>query len=130
MHDKLGIPTNELAGLADYGPKKHFVKVQSEQMYNHLLSRYLGYPIRIDNETEIEIDDLSSYKDRVKITRVPFELSPDTIKSLLCRYGQVDRLIICTSRDRKHKNVPIDEAIAFMSIDKAIPSSLRIKETQ
>ena len=83
IHDKLGIPVTELAGLADYGPKKHIVKVQSEQMYNHLVIRYVGYPLRIDNENEIKVDDLSSYKTRGKLTKVPFELSTDTITSLL-----------------------------------------------
>ena len=48
----------------------------------------------MDNGHEIEVDDLSSYKDRVKITRVPFEMSQDTLKRLLGRYGQIDRLII------------------------------------
>ena len=130
IDEKLGIPQNELAGLADYGPKKHMIKVLSSQMYDHLVSRYVGYPIRLNNENEFEVDDLSSYKDRVKITRVPFEMSSDTLESLLGRYGQVDRIIMCTSRERRHKNVPIDEAIAFMSIDTHIPSTLWIKETQ
>ena len=44
IHDKLGIPVTELAGLADYGPTKHLVKLKSEQMYDHLVSRYVGYP--------------------------------------------------------------------------------------
>ena len=130
IHDKLGIPVDELAGLADYGPKKHYIKVRTEAMYEHLVSRYLGYPNRIDRHTEIEMDDLSSYKIRVKITRVLFEMPSSSLKSLLSRHGQVDRLIHCTSRTRKHKNIPIDEAIAFMTIDTPIPSSLWIKETQ
>ena len=130
IHDKLGILVNELAGLADYGPKKHCVKVHSEQMYNHLVARYVGFSLRIDRVTEIEVDDLSSYRDRVKISRVPFEMTSDTLKSLLGRYGQVDRLIRCMSRTRRHRNVPTDEAIAFMSVDNPIPSSLWIIEAQ
>ena len=130
IDDKLGIPSHELAGMADYGTQKHLIKVQSRQMYEHLVSRYVGYPIRLDNANEIEIDDLSSYKDRVKINRVPFEMSTESLKELLGRYGQVDRLIICKSRERRFRHVPTDEAIAFMSIDHPIPSSLWIRETQ
>ena len=76
IHDKLGIPVAELAGLADYGPKKHLIKVKTQQMYEHLVSRYVGYPLRIDNSNDIEVDDLSSYQDRVNVSRVPFEESP------------------------------------------------------
>ena len=130
IHDKLGIPVTELAGLADYGPTKHLVKVKSEQMYDHLVSRYVGYPLRIDNNNEIEVDDLSSYKDRVNISRVPFEMSQETLESLLGRYGQVDKLIVRTSRDRKHRNVPIDQALVFMSVTTPIPSTLWIIEAQ
>ena len=130
MHDKLGIPIEELAGLGDYGLKKHLIKVHSTQMFDHLVERYVGFPIRVDNDHEIEVDDVSSYKDRVKITRVPFEMSINSLKLLLERYGQVDRVIQCTSIDRDFKNVPRDEAIAFMVVSDHIPSSLWIAETQ
>ena len=66
------------AGLAHWGPKKHLVKVKSRQEYERLITRYVGYPIRIDNAHGIEVDDVSSYKDRVKITRVPFEMTQNT----------------------------------------------------
>ena len=54
----------------------------------------------------------------------------ESLKSLLERYGDVDRVIPCTSRDKEFKNVPIDEAIAIMVVNDHIPSSLWIKETQ
>ena len=130
IDDKLGIPLHEIAAMADYGTKRHLIKVHSSQMYDHIISRYLGYPIRLDNENEFEIDDLSSYKDKVKITRLPFEMSSETLKDLLGNYGQIDRLIMCMNRDRRFKNVRTDEAIAFMSINVPIPSSLWVRETQ
>ena len=130
LHDKLGIPPEEIRGLGDYGNKRQLVKVISTQMFDHLVNRYVGYPIRIDNEHEIEVDDVSSYKDRVKITRLPFEMPLEVLKSLLERYGQVDRVIQSTSRDKEFKNVPIDEGIAIMVVNDHIPSSLWIAETQ
>ena len=130
IDEKLGIPVHELAGMANYGPTKHFIKVHTRQMYEHLVTRYVGYPIRLDRNNEFEVDDLSSYKDRVKITRVPFEMSHDDLKSFLENYGQVDRLIMCMCRERKYRNIPTDEAIAFMNVNNPIPSSLWIRETQ
>ena len=127
---KLGIPKHELAGLANYGPKKHMIKVKTLQMYEHLVLRYVGYPIRVDNDHEIEVDDLSSYKDRVKVTRVPFEMSRRTLKDLLGRYGQVDNVIRSNNRERQFKDIPTDEFIAWMTVSDPIPSSLWIAETE
>ena len=110
IEDKLGIPVHELAGLADYGPKKHMLKVRSYQMYKHLSDKFVGYPIKGGNDYKIEIYDVSSYKDRVKITRVPFEMTPKMIKDLMVQYGQVDNVIMCTKRGGKFKDIPIDEA--------------------
>ena len=50
IDEKLGIPLHELAGMANYGPKKHFIKVHTRQMYDHIVSRYVGYPISLDRE--------------------------------------------------------------------------------
>ena len=130
IEDKLGIPVNELAGLADYGPKRHMIKVRTEQMYKHLCDRYVGYPIRVDRDHEIELNDLSSYKDRVKVTRVPFEMSSSVLKDLMGRYGEVENVIMCSKRDGKFKNIPIDQAIVWMKVLNPIPSSLWIAETQ
>ena len=80
IEDKLGIPISEIAGLAAWGPRRHMVKVKSSQVYDRLVTRYVGFPIRINNDTEIEVDDLSSYKDRVKVTRVPFEVPQQSLK--------------------------------------------------
>ena len=111
---------DKLAGLASFGPKKHMVKVKSCQEYERLVTRYVGYPIRVDNEHEIEVDDLSSYKDHVKITNMPFEMTQKRLKSLLRRYGQVDRLIMCNNRERRYQNIPTDEAIAWMKIERLV----------
>ena len=75
VEDKLGIAVHELAGMVHWGPKRHVVKVKTKQMYQHICGRYVGYPIRLDSNHEIEIDDLSSQKNRVKITRIPLEMS-------------------------------------------------------
>ena len=79
LEDKLGISIDEMAGLADWGPKHHYVKLRTKQAYEHIVNRYVGYPIRVDNTHEIEVDDLSTYKDRVKVTRIFFEINKDKL---------------------------------------------------
>ena len=95
-----------------------------------LKKRYGAYPITVDRDHEIQIDDLSSYTDRVKVTRVPYEISRSTLKEILENYGDVENVIMCTEREGKFKGVPIDEAIVWMKIHHPIPSSLWIVETQ
>ena len=109
--DKIGIPLHEVGGMVNYGIKRHMIKLKTEQMYQHLIARYIGYPIKVDNTLEVEIDDLSSYKDRVKVTRVPFEMTSDMLKEFMGRFGEVDRDVMCTQREGKFKNIPMDEAI-------------------
>ena len=62
MEDKLGISIGEMAGLADWGPKHHMVKLRSNQACEHIVNRYVGYPIRVDNGHDIEVDDLQHVK--------------------------------------------------------------------
>ena len=82
IEDKLGIPAHELAEMFHWGAKRHIVKVSTAQMYKHICDRYIGYPIRVDSTHEIEIDDLSTPKDRIKMTRVPLEMSQRSIENL------------------------------------------------
>ena len=130
IEDKLGIPVHELAGIMNCGLKKYMVRVRSDQMYKHLCDRYVGYTIRVDSNHEIEIDDLSSYKDRIKVMRVPFEIPTGSLKDFMSRYGKVDNVIMCSKREGKFKGVPTGEAIVWMSITTPIPSSVWIVETQ
>ena len=88
-----------MAGLADWGPKHHYVKLRTKQAYEHIVNRYVGYPIRVDSTHEIEVEDLSTYKDCVKVTRIPFEITKDKLKGLLGRYGQVDSVIMGMNRE-------------------------------
>lgn len=130
IEDKLGIHLDEICGLADYGPKRHLVKVKTTQKYGYLVDRFLGFPIRVDRNTDIEIDDISSYKSRVKIQRFAFEMSMETLTELLARYGEVDKVIRGKKRGGKYNGTPTDEAIAWMTISTPIPSSLWIREIQ
>ena len=42
---------------------------------------------------------------------MPFEMTSDMLKEFMGRFGEVDRVILCTQREGKFKNIPIDEAI-------------------
>ena len=128
--DKLGIPVDELTWMANFGRFRHMVRVRSEQMYKHICDRYVGYTIRVDKDHDIQIDDLSSYKDRVKVTRLPYEISKRKLGDILGQYGLVEKVIMCTKSEGKFKGVPIDEAVVVMKLSHPIPSSLWIVESQ
>ena len=57
-------------------------------------------------------------------------MSYKSLKDLLGKYGQVDKLIMCTTREGKFKGVPTGEVIVWMTITSPIPSSLWVVESQ
>ena len=40
-------------------------------------------------------------------------MSIETLKGLMGRFGDVDGVIMCTKKNGRFKNIPIDEAIVF-----------------
>ena len=130
IEEILEIQEDELLGLCQMGKKRFLVKVSTAARYDYLCDLYGGQEIVIDDENTVILDDVSTYKNRVKVKGIPWEFPNELLKSLLERYGRVDTIIDCSWRVGKHRGVPTDEKIVWMIVDDAIPSSLFITETQ
>ena len=68
------------------------VKFRTFFTYNRLVNEFVGKKLRIGNENEVELEDLSTYKNRVWVQKVPFEMDDSSLKSLLERYGKVENI--------------------------------------
>ena len=53
LHEKLGIPVEQLAGLADYGPKRQLVKLSTSQMFDHVVWSNFGIMV-LFNKADIK----------------------------------------------------------------------------
>ena len=130
IENVLKLPINEIAGLGDVGNKRFMLKISSYPRYQKLCRDFVGQTISLDDKHVIQVDDLSSYKDRVRVTNVPFELHNHVLQKLLSRYGKVENIIICMIRNGKLSGIMTMERIVWMVVNEPIPSSLYVNETQ
>ena len=92
IYRKLGVEDNEVFGIVPMGPKKFMLKLTTWDTYNRIVVNFVGTSMTIDDENEYEIDDLSTYKNRVRVTKVPFEMSDEELRKLMGRYGKVENV--------------------------------------
>ena len=88
----LGVEANEIYGIAPMGPKKFMLKLKTWGTYNRIVNDFVGNNLVIDDDHEYTIDDLSTYKNCVRVTKVPFEMSDDELRCLLEPHGKVENI--------------------------------------
>ena len=92
IENMLGVERNEIFGLAEMGPKKFMIKFKTFYTNNRIVTSFGGKSIRMDDDHEFVVDDLSTYKNRVRVQKVPFGMDDSTLKALLERYGKVENI--------------------------------------
>ena len=66
INNILDIPRNQIYGIAEMGPKRFMVKLNTFSTYDRVVKDYVGTKLSIDDDYEFEVDDLSTYKNRVR----------------------------------------------------------------
>ena len=126
----LKVQESDIAGIAEMGPKRFMLKVSTHYVYQDICRHFIGKTLKIDDDHEFEIDDLSTYKHRVRVRKVPFEMNDYALKSLMERYGRVENINPSYKRYGSYERVLSDERIVWMIVDFSIPSSLYITDSQ
>ena len=90
--DVLEVSEDEIGGICEMGPKRFMLKVASARTYERLCRTYVGARCTIGDDIELEVDDISTYKYRVCVTKVPFEMENYQLRVLLERYGRVENI--------------------------------------
>ena len=85
----LGIPEDEVEGIDDRGNTRFIVKVTSGERFEYTCSNFIGRNIRIRSGYIVQVEDVSTYKTRISLTNVPFEMNNEMVKELFERYGKV-----------------------------------------
>ena len=124
INNKLFIERDQIYGMAEMGPKKLMVKLNTFATYDRLVKDYVGKTIVIDDEHEVEVEDLSTYKNRVRVQKVPFEMDDNSLRNLLERYGKVENINTSRKTFGDYDHMFSDERIVWMIVDLPIPSSL------
>ena len=98
--------------------------------YSRLVKDFEGMTIRLDDDTEFVVDDLSTYKNRVRVTKVPFEMDDASLRTLLERYGKVENINTSLKKFGDYTDMLSDERIVWMVVEFPIPSSLYITDSE
>ena len=69
------------------------LKVTTEEKYQYICENFTQSEIVVEPGDEIEVSDISSYRTRVKVNDVPFELDDNTLKVILNHYGKVEKVL-------------------------------------
>ena len=80
----------------------------------------------------IQVEDILTYRLRVLVRDVPFEVKNEWLKDLLENYGEVSKIDYMRRRHKhgKYSRVVTGRRIVWMNLRHAIPSSLFINQTK
>ena len=136
IEEILEISEDELYGLDDEvpGTKQIMIKVTKSAKYNFICDNLLDKHFTVAPGHVIQIEDLSSYRVRVVLDFVPFELTNECLFNLLENYGEVGRVDYIRKTYRNERNKKFSKAIqrrrvAYIRLNKPIPSSLYLNQT-
>ena len=136
IEEFLDINEDKLYGLDDEipGGKQIMIKVTNASKYNFICDNLLDKHFTVAPGHVIQVEDLSSYRTRVMLDFVPFEISNESLCKLLEDYGGVGRVDFIRKRYRNDVNNKYSKAIlrrrvAYIRLNKPIPSSLYLNQT-
>ena len=79
----LGLKRNDVKSLGYAGLRSVYVKLSSYESYSSICENYQGRTYTVDGNTTVQIEDVSTYKLKVLMKNVPFELSNPSVKPIL-----------------------------------------------
>ena len=87
IEETLGIPEDEVEGIDDRGKAKFIFKITTNDRFEYTCANFIGWNINIRRGYTVQVEDVSTYKTRVSLTNVPFEMNNDLVKELFEKYG-------------------------------------------
>ena len=127
----LGIPENEIEGVDNRGDMRFLFEVSTKERYDHICENFTGRDITIEDGCVIQIDDISSYSTRIKISKVPFQVTNKMLSDALTKYGKVEKCINYFCEFGKYKDFKkTGFRIVWMHLKCQIPQALLINQTQ
>ena len=75
IEEILSVPEDEVEGLDERGDKQLMIKFTTEERYNDIIDNFTYRNITIAPGTVIQVEDISTFKQRVLVRDVPFEVT-------------------------------------------------------
>ena len=103
----------------------------SATRYDQICEKFTDKELEIEEGHKIQIDDISSKKTRVFISRVPFEVNNDMLCDMLSKYGEVHKCQDYFKKYGKYKELKgSGNRIAWITLKEQIPQSININQIQ
>ena len=92
LRDQIGLSKEEIRGLDFFGKDAVHVKLDNSEVYNTTIEIHGNNKFDTDKGSVIEIIDISSYKTKVSLKNVPFDLPNAVLRNILERHGDVESI--------------------------------------
>ncbi|CAL4132724.1 unnamed protein product [Meganyctiphanes norvegica] len=131
IENQLGVLEEELLGIDLRGRTRFLFKVSSQKRYENICMHFTGRDIVLDNHHVIRVDDISSYSTRIQVSRVPLEISNDTLIKVFQKFGEVEKCQFYFRKYGKYSKLEhTGERTVWMKLTQQVPQSIFIKQIQ
>ena len=134
LKDIFKLQPKDIFGIGNEGKASIHVKFRSTDVYNDISTQYHGEHLRIDldEETTVQVIDVSTYSIKVSMKNVPFELSNTAIDKILQNYGSVNKVLLNSITDKDdwfYDSMTMERTAYMNSMKYPIPSTLLVNLT-
>ena len=134
LRDQIGLHKEEILGLDFFGKDAVHVKLDNSEVYNTTIEIHGNNKFDTVKGSVIEIIDISSYKTKVSLKNLPFDLPNAVLRNILERHGVVESISNVHHSDSVNEYLSgllTMERVAIMkSIHTPIPSTYFLSLSQ
>ena len=89
LRDILRLKPSDIGGVGNEGRNSIHVKFTTAAVYKFICDKYHGKTIQVDEDTEVKLEDVSTYVTKVTIRNIPFEFPNAQLRRILESFGIV-----------------------------------------
>ena len=124
-----GVPENEVLGVDSRGINKFIFKVSTKEKYIQICDNVTDRDHILDEYHTFRVDDISSNGTCIEVSRIPFEMSDDIIKTIFSKFGKILKLQNFFRGMGGYSNLThTGERLIWMELNCDIPHSIFIKQ--
>ena len=133
--DLLCLKKGDIYGFGTEGKFSVRVKFSNEEIYNDIVSTYNAQIFNLSENTSVQLLDISTYKIKVSIKNVPFEVPNTVLWNILQKHGKVESINFCYNQGHEDEDwlegtLSMERYALMKEITQAIPSTYFLNLTQ
>ena len=123
LKDILGLTKRDVIAIDERDNMHILFKVATKETYDRICDEntYIHYEVE-ENNAIIVVEDLSSYRTKVAIKHIPFEVTSNDILGILENYGDIDKSLYTVKPENDwYQEVQTGRMIVMMELHSPIP---------